>query len=143
MQSVWWMWVVFGIVTLSLELMTPGGFYLMFVGIAAIITGALSLVIPTSWIEILIFAVLSIFFIVAFRKPLARRVARSTPRADVQEFVGETARAIDAIAPGASGTIELRGSTWQARNDGTVQLEKNSHCTVISRDGLTFVVKPK
>jgi hypothetical protein len=143
MSITWWMWIVFGIVTLSTEILTPGGFYLMFVGASAIVVGAVAPFINVEWIEILLFAVLSIFCITVLRKPLTKRIARSTPKADVQEFVGETARALDAIAPGASGAIELRGSTWQARNDGTVQLDKNSHCTVISRDGLSFVVKPK
>jgi membrane protein implicated in regulation of membrane protease activity len=139
----WWMWIVFGIVTLSTEILTPGGFYLMFVGASAIVVGAVAPFIKVEWIEILLFAVLSIFCIAVLRKPLAKRIAQSTPKADVQEFVGEIARAVDAIAPGASGAIELRGSTWQARNDGTVLLDKNSQCTVISRDGLSFVVKPK
>ena len=143
MHIEWWVWMVGGIITLSLELMTPGGFYLMFVGIAGILVGALSLLVDEAWIDILLFAVLSILFIALLRKPLARRIARSTPKADVQEFVGETARAIEAIAPGATGTIELRGSTWQARNDGAVHLDKNGQCVVISRNGLAFVVKAK
>jgi|WetSurMetagenome_2_1015567.scaffolds.fasta_scaffold00077_2 inner membrane protein len=143
MHIEWWMWLVFGIITLSLEIMTPGGFYLMFVGIAAILTGALTPVINTSWIEILLFAVLSLFFIAVLRGPLARRIARSTPKADVQEFVGETGRALEAIAPGATGTVELRGSTWQARNDGAIALEKDGPCVVTARDGLKFIVKPK
>jgi inner membrane protein len=143
MHIEWWMWMVFGVVTLSLELMTPGGFYLMFIGSAAIVTGALAPVIHTAWIEILLFAFLSIFSIAVFRRPLARKVARSTPKADVQEFVGETGRALEAIAPGATGTVELRGSTWQARNGGTVPLAINGACSVVSRDGLKFVVQPK
>jgi inner membrane protein len=143
MHIEWWMWMVFGVVTLSLEMMTPGGFYLMFIGIAAIVTGALAPVIHTAWIEILLFAVLSIFFIAVLRKPLTKKISRSTPKADVQEFVGETGRALEAIAPGATGTVELRGSTWQARNDGTVALEKNGPCIIVSRDGLKFIVKPK
>ncbi len=143
MQVAWWVWLVFGIITLSAETLTPGGFYLMFVGAAAIVTGALAPVIHTAWIEMLLFAFLSIFSIAVFRRPLARKVARSTPKADVQEFVGETGRALETIAPGATGKVELRGSTWQARNDGTAPLETNAACIVAARDGLKFIVKPK
>ena len=80
MGIMWWMWIVFGVVTLSTEILTPGGFYLMFVGASAIVVGALSPLINVEWIEILLFAVLSIFGIAVLRKPLAKRIARSTPK---------------------------------------------------------------
>ena len=38
----WWAWFILGAVLLALELMTPGGFFLLFFGAAAIVVGTLA-----------------------------------------------------------------------------------------------------
>ena len=143
MQLTWWLWVVVGIVTLLAEILTPGGFYLMFIGLAAITVGVASPVISSSWIEITLFAVLSVLYIGLFRKPLVRKVKISTPSSDVPEFVGEAATALATIAPNAEGQVELRGSTWKAINISTTPIPANTICTVQARNGLTFSIIPK
>jgi membrane protein implicated in regulation of membrane protease activity len=35
----WWIWVVLGLVLLIGEIVTPGGFYLLFFGIGAVVVG--------------------------------------------------------------------------------------------------------
>ena len=32
---IWWLWVLLGILLLAIELLTPGGFYVIFFGIAS------------------------------------------------------------------------------------------------------------
>jgi len=39
--------------------------------------------------------------------------------------------------------VEVRGTTWQAKNTGDADLPANAACIVIARDGLRLVVKPK
>jgi inner membrane protein len=38
----WWIWIVLGLVLLLGEMLTPGGFYILFFGIGAIIVGILA-----------------------------------------------------------------------------------------------------
>jgi membrane protein implicated in regulation of membrane protease activity len=143
MVIAWWMWISLGIVVLLMEAMTPGGFYMLFIGIAAIVVGAVSPLIHELWIETVLFAVLSALLIAFARKPLVRRLKKDTPKADVPEFIGETARALETIAPGGEGNVELRGSVWKVRNDGDTGLAKDASCTIMARDGLKLIVKPK
>ena len=37
----WWIWILFGLLLLLVELVTPGGFYILFFGIGAVIVGIL------------------------------------------------------------------------------------------------------
>jgi membrane protein implicated in regulation of membrane protease activity len=140
MHIVWWLWICLGLFLLLAEALTPGGFYLFFVGIAAIIVGVMALAVQATWIQIAFFAVLSAVFIVAFRKTLVERVRKTTRQADTPEFIGETARAVEAIAAGKEGKIELRGTIWHARNSGTVDLPENAACTIVTREGIRLTV---
>lgn len=143
MHLVWWHWICLGVFLLFAELTTPGGFYLLFIGIAALIVGGAALLVPASWMQLLIFAGLSIALITLLRKPLVQRVHKATPHADGPEFIGETARAVEAIAVGKEGTIEMRGTTWQARNAGSTDIQIGNDCIIVSRDGLTLTTKLK
>lgn len=141
MHIVWWLWICVGLVLLLAEAVTPGGFYLFFVGVAALIAGVLAaLGVDATWFQIALFAVLSAVFIAVFRKPLVERVRKTTRQADTPEFIGETARAVEMIAAGKEGKIELRGSTWYARNNGSVDVPENAQCTIVAREGIRMVV---
>jgi inner membrane protein len=143
MHIEWWYWICFGLFMLVSEILTPGGFYLLFIGIAAIITGIIAPLIGPTWIEITMFALLATFCITVLRKPLVASVKKSTPKSDFTEFVGETAIAITDLPSGKDGKIELRGTVWSGRNDSPVDISKNDQCIITARDGLLLIVKPK
>jgi len=143
MHILWWQWTSLGILLLLLEMLTPGGFYLFFIGIAAILTGVAGVFIPSALIQIILFVVLLTLLISLFRKKLVERVKKSTPYADRREFIGEEGCSKEPIAAGGEGTVEVRGTTWQAKNAGATDLPANASCVVISRDGLRLVVTPK
>ena len=42
MTILWWHWVVFGLIVAAGELVAPGGFYIIFIGVAAIVVGLLA-----------------------------------------------------------------------------------------------------
>jgi inner membrane protein len=143
MHIEWWYWIALGILILLAEIMTPGGFYLVFIGLAGLVTGVCAPFVKVLWIQITIFAVLSVFFIAVFRKPLVKKLRKATPQADVPEFIGETAYAVDSIPAGGEGNVEVRGTIWKARNAGDKDLAPKALCTVTAREGLAFIVKPK
>jgi inner membrane protein len=143
MHVVWWHWICLGLLLMLAEATAAGGFYLLFVGIAALLVGAITLVVPTVWVQITLFAVLSAGLIATLRKPLVERVRKTTRQADTPEFIGETARAVEPISAGKEGRVELRGSTWQARNSGSADLAQGAACTIVAREGIKMVVTQK
>lgn len=141
----WWMWVVLGMVLLLGEVLTPGGFFIIFFGAAAVIVGllkALGLEMALSY-ELMAFALLSIMGLVFFRKPLQQRFKQLTPDIPVDEMAGEVAKALEEIAAGATGKVELRGTTWNAVNSGEPAVAKGGDCVVEVVNGLTLTVRAK
>ena len=68
MELLWWHWLVIGLLLVLVELATPGGFFVIFFGVSAIIVGALAgfgLAGPV-WTQLLMFSVLSIISLVLF-----------------------------------------------------------------------------
>src|SRR2546425_676052 len=64
----WWSWVILGLVLAAIELATPGGFFIIFFGIAALVVGALVLsrVVAAVWIQWLLFPGIAVAALVLF-----------------------------------------------------------------------------
>lgn len=138
----WWMWLVLGLVLLGGEMAVPGGFYLFFFGVGALLVGLVGLAgigLP-AWGQWLLFSVLSIAALVLLRPRIMGRLRQATHRID-DNLVGEIAVASEAIAPGAIGRGELRGSVFAMRNGGADAVAAGQRCRVVRVDGLTLDVR--
>jgi membrane protein implicated in regulation of membrane protease activity len=139
----WWAWLALGLGLILLELLTPLGFYLMFFGVGALVLGALaSLRLPVPlWGEWLLFSGLSVAAMLLLRRPLLARFHRDGQRLAIDSLVGETALALEDLAVGATGRVELRGTTWNARNFGAYPVARGQRCTVEKIEGLLLWVR--
>ena len=141
----WWSWIFLGLLLLAADLIMPGGFYLLFFGLAALAVGAIAAsdLVHPAWVQWLLFSVLSVVSLLAFRGPLMARVqSLGGAPGDVDTMTGETAVLLDDLMPGGTGKAEMRGSTWTARNAGEVTLIKGQRVRVERVDGLTLSVTP-
>jgi inner membrane protein len=138
----WWIWAAAGLVLLVLELLTPGGFFIVFFGGSAIIVGALTATgyLPALWLQGLVFAVLALVLLVFFRQKLLALIG-PIPANKVDSMIGEAAVAAEEIGVQAIGKVELRGSSWSAKNIGEAPISKGQRCKVEQVDGLTLSVK--
>jgi membrane protein implicated in regulation of membrane protease activity len=138
----WWGWIVVGAVLLGAELFViPTDFFLVFLGVAAFAVGGIGFVgieLP-QWAQWATFAVFAVVLFVFFRGWLRARWPKATRVDDT--LVGEIAVAREPLAVGASGQIELRGSTWSARNAGDVALATGDRAHVERVEGLTLHVR--
>ncbi len=137
----WWGWSLLGLVLLGGEVLTPGGFFLLFFGIGALVLGLAGLLGLSGpvWLQWLLFSVLSIVSLVLIRPRLMGRLqaAESEPR---DELVGEIVHVETAIEPGQQGRGELRGSSWTVENAGTVALVPGDRCAVRRVAGLVLSI---
>ena len=140
----WWIWVLGGLVLLLAEILTPGGFFVVFFGAGAILVGVLVALgwSGPAWAEWLVFTVLSLASLALFRKPLMRRfnLADGKP---VDRLEGETALVTEEVAPGGVGKAEMRGASWTARSSATVALARGQRCRVERVEGLTLWLRPE
>ena len=138
---IWWYWIFLGLVLLGVEMITPGGFYILFFGLAALIVGSLTGLgfAQAEWLQWLLFSGLAILSLLVFRGPLLARINRQEKDLPaVDSLAGESAIPIEDLLPGATGKAELRGTSWTAHNAGTVPLTKGQRCTVERVEGLTI-----
>lgn len=142
----WWLWAFLGLFLLGSEIVTPGGFYMLFFGIGALVVGALVGldIIQTEWMSWLLFSVFSVASLVILRPPLRRLMTADRGNTSpVDTMGGETAIVLEDLQPGAMGKAECRGSTWNARNTGDKPLLKGQRGLVDRVDGITLWIKPE
>jgi inner membrane protein len=143
MTIVWWHWLVLGLALVALEIAAAGGFYVIFFGVAALLIAGLHLaeLAGPLWFQLLLFSVFSVTSLMLFRGPLMRKLNAGDGETDMDTLVGEIGSALEDIAPGAIGRIELRGTTWTTRNTGFQTIPKGRRCVVIRRERLTLFVQ--
>lgn len=143
---VWWVWILFGLALLAAEILTPGGFFVLFFGLAALIVGVLVAVGigGPEWLQWLLFSVLSVASLLGFRRRLVDRFTQVPMEAHrLDSLVGEVAVLTDDLAPGGVGKAELRGTSWTVRTHGPAILAAGTRCVVERVEGLTLWVKPE
>jgi len=139
----WWLWLVFGLALTGLELVSAGGFFLIFFGLSALLIGTLQLMGMSAqvWVQWLLFTALSVGLLALFRNPLLK--ALRPKEVSVDQLVGEIAIPIDDIAAGSVGKAELRGAGWNARNEHHAPLHKGQRCRVRRVDELMLILIPE
>ena len=137
----WWYWLVLGLVLIALEMVSSGGFYIIFFGVAAVVVAPLAAMGASTTSQWLLFSVLSIVSLVLFRNPMMRALNLGAGAPDIDTLAGETGTALEDIGAGGNGRVELRGTTWSARNAGSIPLARGSRCVVVRAERLTLLVK--
>lgn len=145
MTVLWWHWLAVGLVLVLLELATPGGFFVLFFGLAAIAVGLLRLgnLAGPLPMQLLLFSVLATAFLLFFRNPLMRRMRFDRGTDEIDNLTGEPAKAVEDFGPGEQGRVELRGTIWSARNGGQAAIARGARVRVVAVDRLTVVVIPE
>ncbi len=140
----WWLWIAGGLVLIIFEAVTPSGFFVIFFGIGALTVGGLALagVVASAVWQGLLFTVLSVTYLLLFRRRVQARV-HMPPPPDVDSLIGTLAVVRERLAPGVVGRVEVRGAAWSARNTSAVTIESGQRCKVISVDGLLLTVVPE
>ena len=139
----WWHWIVFGILLLILE-MSTGTFFILGLGVAAIIVGVLDTLLGTSFTaELGIWMVLSVLAIAAwfkwFREPPVTDSGQSNYRLDTLGTV------LEEIHPHARGKVTfdspvLGNTSWHATSK--VDLDKNTRVKIVEINGQLIEVEP-
>jgi inner membrane protein len=139
----WWTWLIAGFVLMVAELLLPTGFFLFFFGVGAVVTAFLAFLglLSSFTVQGLAFVGISLFCVVLLRKPLLAKFHFRNRADAVGSLVGETAKALEAIAPQGIGKVEMHGSSWSALNIGSELIALHARCRVEKVDGLTLHVR--
>jgi membrane protein implicated in regulation of membrane protease activity len=141
-------WFVLGLIMALLEFAVPG-VILIFFGVGAWIVAASTYFGLTGSFEsqMLLFSISSILLFIVLRKWIKGKFCGHV--SDVQdltqnldEFTGKSVVVIKDVIPGKpGGTVEFKGSTWNAVSDEYI---KNGEFAIITEiDGITLKIKRK
>jgi membrane protein implicated in regulation of membrane protease activity len=139
----WWIWVLLGLALLGLEVLTPGGFYVLFFGAGALVVGSLVGLGYGGplWAQWLLFSVVSIVTLALFRQRVLRLVDDRKAATAMDTLEGEVAILLDDLAAGTIGKAELRGTIWTAQNVDDRPLGRGTRARVTRVDGLTLKLR--
>jgi membrane protein implicated in regulation of membrane protease activity len=138
----WSFWLIFGLGLLVFEILTPGGFFTVFFGLAAFVVAGLvwgTSVLESGASQWLTFGVLGTVLIVVLRPVVRKRFETGTPKVD--QLVGQTAIAMETLDMNGRGKVELRGTSWSAVYSGSGSVLKGDRLRVTKVDGLSLVVE--
>lgn len=140
----WWMWALLGLALLGGEMLTPGGFYFLFFAVSSLVVAAVVRLGwgGPAWFQWLLFSVIAVVALVPLRSRFVRWISPGEDAArTVDPLVGELALLLDDIPAGDMGKVELRGSSWSARNASARDLRKGERARVGRVEGLTLWVE--
>lgn len=136
-----WVWFIAAAILLLLELLAPGVFFI-WLGLAAVGTGLLDLVVPMSWqVELAVFAVLSVVFLLVGRPLVMRRINQETDQPNLnqrnQQYIGKRFM-LDEPISGGKGFLTINDTRWHIRGK---DLPKGSWVKITGVDGLELLVE--
>ena len=136
-----WAWIIAGAILLALELAVPGAF-MMWLGLAAVMVGAISFLVDWSWQwQCVAFAVLALASV-----PLWRRFAlKVEPQSEApmlkrrnQALIGRVFTLEQPIVDGI-GTVRIDDTVWRVNGPDR---PRGSRVRVTRADGATLAVEP-
>jgi membrane protein implicated in regulation of membrane protease activity len=141
-----WHWLAMGLILIGIE-MAIGTFDLLFIGIAALLTALLKLVIPgMGWeAQMAIFAAAAVTLVILGRTVFAniRRVDNKRPMLNdrMARMIGSRGMVVGDFAAG-TGRVKIGDTEWLAHGLGGADLKDGTTVLVDSVDTTSVTVKP-
>ena len=140
----WWGWIILGLMLLGSELLViDAGFYLVFIGIAAAITGLVALADLglELWHQWMLFSVLALVLMVLFRKKLYAKLRGAGVGYETGP-AGEIVTLEQALEPGQTGRMNYRGTDWTIVNESDRPIGAGQRARIGAVDGLKLKIEP-
>jgi hypothetical protein len=140
-QLIFWHWLILGVILIALELVLPG-YVVMWIGMAALLTGGLLFLVPgMTWeFQLLIFAILSAGCLYFGRKYIGSKETPSDHPGLNQrgsDYVGRSYVLNDSIRDGL-GKLVIDDTSWRVSGD---DMPKGTSVKVTRLEGATLVVE--
>jgi len=128
-----WLWLIGGIVLLIAEVIAPG-FFLLFIGAAAIATGLFTVLFGLGIVpQLALFVVYALLAITAGRRIYSRREQSSDPMLNdrVGRLIGRTVVVVEPVSE-HGGRVRVGDSEWSARGSPA---EVGTRVRIVGVDG--------
>jgi membrane protein implicated in regulation of membrane protease activity len=139
-EFVFWYWWVAAVVLIGVEMLSPG-FFFLWMGLSAFITGLLFFIMPfmSPEFQLLIFAILSMVSAVWWKNYMNQHPSETDhPYLNQRgaEYIGHTFTVVEAIEHG-QGKVKVNDSRWRVRGE---DCPVGATVKVVAVDGTIFKV---
>lgn len=133
----WWaIWLIVAGVLLIVEMLTLT-FYLLWLGLGALVAVLTALLFPDSFIVQALAGAIAAVVLTVFTKQLTRRFRESRGYRDaVNELVGKQGIVLEDIAPDRPGIVKVGSETWSATS---VEVLKKDEAIIVVNRGTTVL----
>ncbi len=136
-------WAVIGLVFIGAEFILPG-LVIIFFGIGALITAAVSAVLPPVAGSFILQAITwigsSVLTLAVLRRRFSRIFRGTVLQEPDEDLVGQRGQVTETIGPETPGRIRLQGTTWKAISYDEVNFQPGDPVDVIKQEGATLIV---
>lgn len=138
-------WLILGVLLLLSEFLIPG-FTIFFFGVGGLITSLVVYIIEPLqdiiWLQILIFALISIITLITLRKHFNTSLKGDIYK-ERDDYTGKTCKVIETVKKEIPGRIKYQGTTWSALSEEKT-IKKGQEAIIIGKksdDAMVFIIK--
>ena len=139
----WQFWLILAGIFFIIEMITVG-FFVFWLGVAALITMVASFFTSNIIILTTIFVVCSTILIFATKPFVNKFVNKETTKTNVYSIVGKTGIVIEEInSINSTGQIKVDGEIWSAQSsEDDINIPIDSEVKIVKIEGVKAIVKP-
>ncbi len=139
-MEAWMVWIGIGVLCMIIEIFTPG-FFFMSVGLGALLTGLISLILPGTVWQILFFAVIT-FIGFTFTRKLSRKImSKSSEETNIYALKGQIGKVVKEIPVDGRGYVKIEGEEWSAKSSTNILIKVGHKVEILSVTGNKLIVK--
>ncbi|MNI11076.1 Inner membrane protein YbbJ [compost metagenome] len=137
-MELWAIWLIIAGVLLVVEMLTFT-FYLLWLGIGALVAGVVAWIVPDSLILQLLAGSIAALILTIFTKKITKRFRSSKGFTDIiDELVGKQGIVLEEIGLGVNGAVKVGNETWTAASNE--HLQKGELVVVVAKSSTILEV---
>jgi membrane protein implicated in regulation of membrane protease activity len=142
-DNLWLVWTLFCVLALILEV-SSGTFYILCFAIGAAAAIVLSLFGIPFWLQVLLFAVVSVVSIYGVRPLMLRWLhpSKDSRVSNADALLGRTGVVIEPITADTPGYVKIDGDEWRAVTQQGISVPKGTTVKVVGRESIIVTVEP-
>jgi len=116
-------WLVFALILLILEIVTPGTFFMASLAVGALVAALAAFLLPVWWMQWVVFCIVTTLCVFIARHLVQKLDKTPTVPFNVDALIGKRAVVIEPIdAAGKSGRVRVENQEWRACAERDIQV---------------------
>lgn len=141
-SHLWELWAVVSVACLILEL-GSGDLFLLSFAISAAVTAICSLIFPSIYVHLLVFAIASLMTLLLVRPSLLKLLHKGEDKreSNTDALVGKQGVVSETIVAGGYGRVMLGGDDWKACSADGSEIQKGTTVRMVKQESIILTVE--